>query len=450
MAIDQQTAVRDIAAIEKALRAGHTPRGQRPKGGEFGAIAVAALELEIPYKTLDDRVRPGGLYERLGHAVDWDLYDGEGSPTDPDPNVAARRGELGFEPVLPGFEIARTSTTFGRDGDVSNTSVTQKPERGPQFELPERHQIKGISSLLGPDGRVTQQWVKTREGITPQFAAEVLKTAFADYEYPALPIEKPSEEFIDALTFYPISDMHVGLYAWKDETDKNWDLRIAERELGAAASRLVSMSTPTKRAIILGGGDAMHADNKNNETSNSGNRLDVDGRYDKVLLATCFLFVRIIDLALQRHEEIDVRVLKGNHDLHASVAIGYFLLAHYRNEPRVTVDVSASLFWFYRFGKVMLAATHGHEAKPEKMPLIMAVDRPEDWAKSTHRIAHTFHVHHTTQRSTEVGGVIIETHQAPCARDAWHHGAGYRSGRSLCSIVYDKEHGEIARSRVAL
>jgi len=77
--------MRDIAAIEKALRAGHTARGQRPKGGKFGAIAVAALDLGIPYKTLDDRVRPNGLYERLGLAVDWDL-----APSSSDGGVAAR------------------------------------------------------------------------------------------------------------------------------------------------------------------------------------------------------------------------------------------------------------------------------------------------------------------------------------------------------------------------
>jgi len=30
-----------------------------------------------------------------------------------------------------------------------------------------------------------------------------------------------------------------------------------------------------------------------------------------------------------------VRILKGNHDEHAAVAVSYFLLAWYRNEPRV-------------------------------------------------------------------------------------------------------------------
>ena len=364
---------------------------------------------------------------------------------------AARRGLSGFSPVMDGFEVAKVSTAADEYGTIKKTYVTQKPAKSGPFEIPDGHQIKAVSALLDADGRVSAQWVKTKEGISPLDAAECLKTAFADYSPPKhSPVQIPQENFADSLTFIPLPDLHIGMYAWKDETGKNWDLKIAEREIGGAAERLLALGVPTRRAIILGGGDAMHADNKNNETSNSGNRLDVDGRYDKVLLATCFLFVRVIDLALLKHGEIDVRVLKGNHDEHSSVAIAYFLFAHYRNEPRVTVDISANLFWFHRFGKTMLAATHGHEAKPDKMPLIMAVDRPDDWAKSEHRFAHVFHVHHSSKRQDEYGGVIVESHQAPVARDAWHHGAGYRSGRSLCSIIYDKEHGEIARSRVAL
>ena len=59
------------------------------------------------------------------------------------------------------------------------------------------------------------------------------------------------------------------------------------------------------------------------------------------------------------HKRVRVRILKGNHDEHAAVAVAYFLLGYYRNEPRVTVDVDPSLFWWHRFGRVLLGATHG-------------------------------------------------------------------------------------------
>src|SRR6185503_16942109 len=67
---------------------------------------------------------------------------------------AAQRGLLGYNPVLPGFEIK--SITTGPAGD----SVQQVPEAGPEFELPEGHVVKGVSSLLDAEGRVKQTWVK--------------------------------------------------------------------------------------------------------------------------------------------------------------------------------------------------------------------------------------------------------------------------------------------------
>ena len=365
--------------------------------------------------------------------------------------TAAQRGLMGFKPVLTGFEISQISTAADEAGNITKTYVTQRPERtGEPFAIPPGHIVKGASALLDADNRVIQQWIKTREGLEPRDAAEILKTAFADYSRPALPAPISPTEFEDALTLYPISDLHMGLYSWASETDKNWDLKTSEEVFGAAIKKLVAMSIPTNRAVILGGGDALHADNKMNRTLQSGNALDVDGRYDKVLLSTCFLFVYFVDLALQQHEFVDVRVLKGNHDEHSSVAISYFLLAHYRNESRVKVDISASLFWFYLFGTTFLSATHGHAAKLSKMPMIMAVDRPDYWAASKHRFSHGFHVHHAEKNMDDIMGVITEAHQAPCPRGAWDHGEGFRSGNSMCSIIYDRENGETGRARVAL
>ena len=84
------------------------------------------------------------------------------------------------------------------------------------------------------------------------------------------------------------------------------------------------------------------------------------------------------------------------------------------------------------------------------MPLIMANRVPEAWAASRHRYLHGFHIHHKTKHIFEGGGVIAETHQSPVAQDAYHYGRGYLSGRSMQSITYHREHGEVARSTVAM
>jgi hypothetical protein len=178
--------------------------------------------------------------------------------------------------------------------------------------------------------------------------------------------------------------------------------------------------------------------------------LDVDGRYQKGLLVASRLMVRTADAALRHHKRVTIRILPGNHDEHSSVAIAYFLLAWYRNEPRVTVDVDPSLFFWFRFGQVLIGATHGHTVKIAQMPGIMAHRRAADWGATKFRVVHGFHLHHSAKIATEGNGVICEIHQAPIPQDSWHFGSGFLSGRSLQAITYHRDYGEISRVRTAI
>jgi transposase len=357
---------------------------------------------------------------------------------------AAEQGKLGTDPVLPGFAIKSVASKQGE------AWVKQTREHGAVFDLPAGHQVKGVSALVDAEGRTIQSWIKTREKVSAVDIAETLKEAFKDYAPAASPIPAPTNAASDLLTLTPLADFHVGLFAWRGETGTNWDLKLAERVIGDAIEDLVSRSPASGNAIVLGGGDLIHADSNENKTAKSGNVLQVDGRYQKVLMTACRLVVRAVDAHLVRHTKVTVRILPGNHDEHASVAVAYFLLAWYRNEPRVTVDVDASMFFWHRFGKVMLGATHGHMAKMADMPSIMAHRRAEDWGATVHRFIHCFHLHHSAKISTEGNGVISEVHQTPTPQDAWHYASGFLSGRSMQSISYHRLFGEISRVRVAM
>lgn len=359
-------------------------------------------------------------------------------------NRAAERGLLGPAETLPGFAIKSIAT---KEGD---SWVKQVKEHGEAFEVPTGHAVKGVSALVDAEGRLVQQWVKTREGeAAPEDTIERLKAAMVDYD-PAAPIPAPIAPADDLLTLTPLADWHVGLRAWAGDTGMNWDLAIAERVIGQGIEDLVSRAPSSAHAIVLGGGDLLHSDSNENKTARSGNVLDVDGRYDKCIEVAGRLVVRTIDAHLRKHGHVTVRVLKGNHDEHSSVAIGYFLKGYYRNEPRVTVDTDASLFFWHRFGRVMIGATHGHAAKLQNMPSIMAHRRAEDWGATRFRFIHGFHLHHSAKFATEGNGCISEVHQTPTPQDAWHYGSGYLSGRSMQSISYHRDMGEIGRVRVAM
>ncbi len=356
---------------------------------------------------------------------------------------AAERGLLSTDPVMPGYAIK--SVASKKDG----AWIKQTKEHGEPFEMPEGHALKGVSALVDAEGRIIQAWHKTRLEPSLVDVVEALKGAFDGID-PAPVTPAPAITNAALLNLYPCNDWHLNLLTWERETGENWDLKIAERVIGNGIDDAISRSPTSAVGVVLGGGDLVHADNNENRTARSNNALDADGRHQKALEAVLRLKVRTIEAALRNSDRVVVRILKGNHDEYTAVAVAYYLLAYYRNEPRVTVDVDASLFWWFTWGLVMLGATHGHTVKPEQMAQIMAHRRAEDWGRTKFRYVHTFHRHHKAKFATEGGGVITEVHQAPIPQDVWHHGAGFLSGRSLQTITYHRDYGETSRVQVAL
>ncbi len=363
---------------------------------------------------------------------------------------AAELGLMGTKPVLEGFRLTKTTAVTNAEGDVVREFIQQRPDVGSQFNVPDGHTVKGVSALVDSQGRLMQQWVKTREEPSAIDIAETLKVAFEGWQPASKPTPAPAVANSDLLTLTPLADLHLGLFSWGKETGVNWDLEIGEKVIGEAIEDLVARTPSSGEAIVLGGGDLLHSDNNENKTARSGNVLQVDGRYQKVLMAACRLIVKAVDANLRRHARVTIRILPGNHDEHASVAVAYFLLAWYRNESRVTVDVDPSLFFWFRFGSVLLGATHGHTVKLKDMASIMAHRRAEDWGATKHRFIHGFHIHHSSKLATEGNGVISESHQTPTPQDAWHFGSGFLSGRSMQAITYHSTFGEISRVRVAM
>lgn len=355
---------------------------------------------------------------------------------------AAERGEFGTSPVMPGFRISQMTAVTDRDGNVTKEFIQQRPQKGPEFDVPDGHRITGVSALLDGDGRELIKWVKTKEGeLSTDQIVESLRDAFADVKVAKLPAA-PKRTDADTITIFSIVDWHIGLLAWAEETGQNYDLKIAQDVIMSAMKRLIAASPPSKQAIILGLGDLLHFDGYEHVTTKSGNFLDGDGRYPKVLRTAARMVIETIDMALQKYPNVLVRMLPGNHDTRSTVAINLALGMRYEKHKRVTVDDSAAYMWWYRFGKNFFGATHGDKAKMKDLPLVMASDRPQDWAASTNRRIFTGHFH--SERRIEEGGVVVTCMRTPVAKDAYHSFERFRSGRSVYSETYRADGSEAA------
>ena len=350
--------------------------------------------------------------------------------------AASRYGMNGFKPVPEGFEISQIS--HGPNGDF----VKMRPEGAPSVP-PDGLVLKG-ASVLSRDGKEVVRWDKygTDGELSDTALTNAVRGAFEDYSltYDTHPFYETRS---DLLTVIPLADWHVGLLAWEEETGGNYDLHIAKDVLTRAIGDLIEATPPSGKCLILGLGDLLHFDGYEPRTERSGNVLDTDSRYPKVLRAALQLVKFTIDKALTRHETVDVRIMQGNHDTRAALAVAIALAEGYDRHPRVTVNDSPSYIWFERYGKVLLGATHGDKARMADMPLLMAVDRPEDWAASTRRRVFTGHIHH--ERVREIGGVVVESLRSPVAKDAYHSFEGYRAGRSVYAYTFWTDGSRMAR-----
>jgi hypothetical protein len=317
------------------------------------------------------------------------------------------------------------------------------------IKLASGQKIKGTSTLY-KDGEEVMQWIKTREDAPSLEEIGVqVRAALDAYEPPTAFSEAPAHIDADLATVYPIADWHVGMLAWKKETQAaDYDLKIAATTIKTAMTRLVGVTPNATQGVVLGLGDLLHSDGYTNRTARSAVPLDVDGRYPKILQAATDLLLFTIDLALQRHAKVLVRILPGNHDDESAIAVTLALSMYYRNNERVVVDSDAGRFWWWLWGKVFLGATHGDQAKMAELPLIMASRNPEAWGRAKFRHVHTGHIHQ--DKSLEKGAVTVEAHRSPIPPDSWHSGMGYGAGRAVSAITYHKDQGEVIRQKVVI
>lgn len=321
------------------------------------------------------------------------------------------------------------------------------PQHDMRRTVPDGYVVKGVSTYYDQDGKPRGQWVKSAIDKAQQddllrAAAEALASEVKGL---APIVKSPKRCDDDLLAVYPLGDPHFGMHAWAKECGDDFDLKIARQLTLGAVDRLVESSPQADTALLLPLGDIFHANDQSNQTPAHKHQLDVDGRFVKVLQIGIETFRHAILRMLEKHQRVVVRFVSGNHDPQAVWALAFTIAAYFDLEPRVIVDLSPARHWFYRFGKVLVGATHGDQSKAEQLLGVMACDRAEDWGQTKHRYWYCGHVHHSSVK--EFPGVTVETFRTLAAADAYAAGHGYRAGRDMRCIVLHREHGEVERHR---
>jgi hypothetical protein len=352
---------------------------------------------------------------------------------------------LGTQPVLPGYIAKSISTQSGPDG-VERTWVKQEPDRGGgPFNVPENHSIKGVSALLDSGGNVVQQWVKTKEDVDNSIAAVRAVVDALKEEIPrAAPVPAPPPGNADLLNQFTITDVHLGSLAWREETGvADYDLKIAEQLLMDWFGAAISMAPNAQTAILAQLGDLLHHDSHLSVTPTHAHVLDADSRLQKMIRVAIRAMRRIVAMLLAKHERVHIIMADANHDPAGGAWLREMFAAFFEDEPRVTVDSSASTYYVYEHGETSLFYHHGHRRKIDTVDSVFAGQFRQAYGRTKHSYAHIGHLHSDALKSTNL--MKVERHETLAAPDAYAANGGWLADRSAKVITYHRKFGEVSR-----
>lgn len=349
------------------------------------------------------------------------------------------------------MSVAKAAKQFGmnvRSIEKRKANLVRKgwsPEHDMTHIVPDGFHLKGTSSLYKEGVKApVLQWVKT--SIDHERQMELMQTAIEAMgeDLPRMAFTPaPSACNVDLLNCYVVTDYHLGMLSWHEETGADYDLSIAEQQLLAWFATAISMAPDAEIGVFAQLGDYLHWDGLDAVTPASKHLLDADTRFQKLVRVAIRVTRRVVEMLLSKHQRVHVLMAEGNHDTASSIWLREWFSAIYENEPRITVDRSPDPYYCVEHGQTSLFFHHGHKKKPVSVADVFVAKFRDVFGRTQHSYAHLGHLHHVDIKENNL--MIVEQHRTLAAPDAYASRGGWMSGRDAKVITYHKRYGEVGR-----
>lgn len=346
-------------------------------------------------------------------------------------NVSAAARELGIDKAGLARRVARMKARgYNPDYDLKHP-------------VPEGMALKGVSTLYDDQGNVKVQWVKSQGAGDLAGAVRAVFDGLIEGLPRAKAVPPPEKSVSGLLNCYVITDYHLGMLSWHEESGADWDTNIAEAMLVKWFATAIKQAPKAEKAVFAQLGDFMHWDGMDAVTPASKHLLDADTRFQKLVRVAIRVLRQVITMLLKKYPEVHIICAEGNHDPASSIWLREWLSAFYEDEPRVTVDVSPDPYYCVEHGQTSLFFHHGHKRKPTNVDSVFTAKFRDVFGRTKHSYAHLGHMHHRHQLETNL--MVVEQHRTLAAPDAYASRGGWVSGRDAQVITYHAEHGEVGR-----
>jgi hypothetical protein len=295
-----------------------------------------------------------------------------------------------------------------------------------------------------PDGTIVRNSVRYAlkpDEIEPIDVAQTLIDSLTQAPRAVVSVPPTVDLPPDLCNFIPLCDLHVG--------GEYGDPKYLD-EVFSAITRLFHGLPKAHKAVLLDMGDLLDANDHKGLTPASGNECDVirENHLENTINALNIMRYAV-GLLLQQHNEVEVHLLRGNHDETAYIGVMVALSVHFKDDPRVNIVVSDDNFRVIPWGKCAVFPHHGDKSKWEDLKDVFSDQFPDAWAKAKYwRFIWTAHVHHDKQK--QLVGADAEHFRTLAKPNNWAQMKGFFTRGGICSVTLHKIDGEVDRKKVNL
>ena len=317
---------------------------------------------------------------------------------------------------------------------------------------PDQMHLYGQSVLYDADGNAKLAWHKyhPERAFSADFVEGLVKRV---KDQGSLPTKRPPPKYShDSICAEVcVYDLHFGMYASADDTgDSNYDTDIAARRLIQAVEDLATrLNKPHTIRLILGG-DTLHMDDSSNSTKASKHQLDVDTRYNLVIKKLIAAVYDVVCLLSLYAPNLEIYVIRGNHDEESSRWLAQVLEAFWWQEERIAVCDQTTDRKYAIWGDCLSCYGHGDKLKADHWAKVVAAEKPQLWGATKHRYARLGHVH--TRKVIppyvvdESSGLEVTFLSSLASSDSWHSSMGYIGNkRGTQAFELHKTKGQVSQ-----
>ena len=289
---------------------------------------------------------------------------------------------------------------------------------------------------------------KQEYGIDEDQILDKIKSLIEDYSPTYKQIDRDFNN--DHLLVVNPADIHIGKYAKELETGSGYDCETAVERVLEGIQGLLEKSAGfgIEKVLFCIGNDILHIDNVYNQTT-AGTRQDVDGKWWEHFEIALMLYVKCIEM-LRHIAPVDVLHSMSNHDYQSGFHLAHALKSWFRKADDINFDISVAHRKYYQYGSNLIGLEHGDGAKMDKLPLLMAQERPKMWSETKYRYFCLHHLHHKVKHkwldAKDYVGVTVEYLRSPSGTDSWHSRKGFTGvPKAVEGFLHEKNSGQVAR-----